>query len=479
MEPPKRKKIAVVLIHGMGEPVPMDNIRSFVDTVWVQDTAVQWQAPAGEGAGDVWAKPERLTHSYELRRITTRWTRARAGAPGEQGPRIDFFEGYWADLAEGTKLREVYDRVWGLLLRRWDQVPKGLHPAWLLLWLLAIIVLLSGAASLLPWLSGGQKLIAAVVAVVIAVVMNRFVGPYAGDVAKYTRPDPRNIAVRKSVRDRMIQLLDDLHASKAYERIVVVGHSLGAIVAYDAISLLWATRAAAMSMAEGTAAYHALRMVEASARALADAAPEAAAQARDDYRAAQKAFRLALRDSAARSRDGAKGEDWLISDFVTLGSPLTHAGFLLARDGADLERRQVELQYPTCPPRFELVDSEQRAKIAQDGAGSAQEPIVAQGGRVFSFYKSPKLWIVHHAAPFAAVRWTNIHDPHRLVFLGDIISGPAAGVFGPGVRDISLKDLRGQAGRFSHTKYWDQPKPGESPAPLQALRAAVDLLDEA
>jgi hypothetical protein len=31
---------------------------------------------------------------------------------------------------------------------------------------------------------------------------------------------------------------------------------------------------------------------------------------------------------------------------------------------------------------------------------------------------------LHRAAPFAVVRWTNIYDPAKLVFFGDIIGGP-------------------------------------------------------
>jgi hypothetical protein len=42
-------------------------------------------------------------------------------------------------------------------------------------------------------------------------------------------------------------------------------------------------------------------------------------------------------------------------------------------------------------------------------------------------------WMLHHAAPFAAVRWTNVYDPATLVFFGDVIGGPLASVFGPAI----------------------------------------------
>ena len=84
-------------------------------------------------------------------------------------------------------------------------------------------------------------------------------------------------------------------------------------------------------------------------------------------------------------------------------------------------------------------------------------------------------WQLHHATPFAAVSWTNIHDPARLIFAGDIISGPLAFRFGKGVRDVDLRALRGQSICFSHTHYWRLPRSGLAGANVRALREALDL----
>src|SRR5205807_10269688 len=111
------------------------------------------------------------------------------------------------------------------------------------------------------------------------------------------------------------------------------------------------------------------------------------------------------------------------------------------------------LVIPTNPPQFQKIESEQREKIVagrEPPAAGVWGPPVG----LFSYFVADRKWAMHHAAPFAAVRWTNIHDPHRLIFQGDIISGPVAPVFGPGVLDIDLKALRGQSRRFSHTRYW-------------------------
>ena len=38
--PGGRKKIAVVVTHGMGEQIPMETLRGFVEAAWVRDTDV-------------------------------------------------------------------------------------------------------------------------------------------------------------------------------------------------------------------------------------------------------------------------------------------------------------------------------------------------------------------------------------------------------------------------------------------------------
>ena len=42
---------------------------------------------------------------------------------------------------------------------------------------------------------------------------------------------------------------------------------------------------------------------------------------------------------------------WLITDFITLGSPLTHGILLLASSREDFESRKEQRELVTCPPR--------------------------------------------------------------------------------------------------------------------------------
>jgi hypothetical protein len=89
----------------------------------------------------------------------------------------------------------------------------------------------------------------------------------------------------------------------------------------------------------------------------------------------------------------------------------------------------------------------------------------------------------HHAAVFAAVRWTNIFDYASFPAFGDVVSGAIdEQQFGPGVRNQRVEIRRGKfplwRRRFTHTVYWrltngTWAKPDDHVA---KLRAALNLL---
>src|ERR1700681_1517504 len=97
---PRLKRQAVLVIHGIGEQKPMETLRSFVSAVL-----------PGEG---VFSKPDTISLSYELRRLTTKLKTRQV---------TDFFELYWADKVEGTKFRHLFQWLRGLLLRTPTRVP--------------------------------------------------------------------------------------------------------------------------------------------------------------------------------------------------------------------------------------------------------------------------------------------------------------------------------------------------------------------
>ena len=65
----------------------------------------------------------------------------------------------------------------------------------------------------------------AVVAFYLA-VNAAFLQPYLGDAGRYFRGSPANVAVRRTIRKEAVDMLDRLHASGLYDRIIVVAHSL-------------------------------------------------------------------------------------------------------------------------------------------------------------------------------------------------------------------------------------------------------------
>ena len=333
-------KQAIVVIHGIGEQRPMDTITEFVRAVWETDPDVCRNGkplPA-----ETWSKPDVRTGSLELRRITTRESTPTPAFP--RGVRSDFYELYWADLSAGSTWEQVRSWVTGLLFRNpFTSVPGDVMLAWIALWVLCLAILALLVASVLPtgatifrtpfrsfwpfsFLLRWQTWELAAVAAFLAWLAHSVAVPYAGRVVRYTRATPDNIAARKDIRERGLALLDELH-KKDYHRIIVVGHSLGSILAYDLVGYFWARREASRTVVEGTEEFEALRRLEQSLPAFEKAPLDQAVAA---FRQAQQNLSRLLRQRPPPSGEGPDAR-WLITDLVTLGSPLAHADFLLAK----------------------------------------------------------------------------------------------------------------------------------------------------
>lgn len=498
----------------MGEQKPLETLRGFVEAVWGA-APVPRDEPSRD---DVWLVPDMRAGLRELARVTTRrnadgvatdfyelywsdllvgntmaqinaWVRGLLLRWPHQVPRESFllwivlwvlvgiivalaaYVGLTGSLAALRKLigeaETVHDRRTAaasvaaavflfLLMRRqlanvlaawtnadrlfpgiWATITPRQASASTTLSRIATILIPSAVGLALygwfPWtVLATPKTWALIVATGIAAALSAWVVPVFGDVARYVRTSPDAVSARAQIRERGVELLRALHGrtggaadrrydygdETGYERIVVVGHSLGSIIAYDVLRLFWEERGpTSRNPAKGEALAR-LRATDGYCRS-------AAARGTFD----PSAFRIQqekLAESLARQPGS-----WRITDFVTLGSPLTHAEFLVSRDRAAFEERKAERLFPTCPPMLEP-------------------------GALPSFLYSD-LKYAHHAAMFAAMRWTNIHDPGAIPFLGDFISGPCAPNFGPGVVDVAVRIDRGGAlGRLvTHTDYWN------------------------
>jgi hypothetical protein len=237
------------------------------------------------------------------------------------------------------------------------------------------------------------------------------------DAARYLHVAPPNIGIRRRIREAGVQLLKKLHSCSQYDRILVVGHSLGSVIGYDILTHLWPSyHDDHVTVPRNRRDYSALHKLEELTRQALTGSLDV-----DGYQAAQSEYLTELQT---------QGNEWLVTDFVTLGSPLAHASVLVARNGQEFKRKKDEREFPVCPP---VLDEEGR----------------------FSF-GSNSIWAPHHAAVFAPTRWTNLYFPCRYTLWGDLIGGPLATPFGRGIRDIVVEtNLR--AGIFSHTLYWTFP----------------------
>lgn len=477
--PPNFPKQAVVVIHGVGEQLPMDTLKAFVRAVWEEDEQITQNGMPDSTR--VWTKPDTRSGSLELRRITTRQSIATPTFPAIEGVadsggvRTDFYELYWADLSAGSTLDQIKTWLLGLLWRNpFKRVPHAVLTAWIALWVLSVATVYFVLAALVTpsmhilifypfgWMADWQPWIPAAIGALFGYVGANYVVPYVGRVVRYTRATPDNIAARKEIRQRGLALLEALHDGE-YERVIVVGHSLGSILGYDLINYFWATRFASHTFIESTPEFNAFRNLE---EALAAYEISNAASDLAKFHHAQRALCQTLR---RRPKEDSR---WLITDFITLGSPLTYADFLLASDTASLQLRVEMREYSVAPPIREVLDEKFLAPAKSAGLplSPRDEP------KLLSFKYPPANWQMHHAAPFSVVRWTNIYDPARFIFCGDLISGPLKTLFGKAVTDVDLRAIRNsQSWTFTHTKYWELDSAEPVPAHIAELRRALNL----
>jgi hypothetical protein len=283
-----------------------------------------------------------------------------------------------------------------------------------------------------------------------------FLQSYLGDAARYFRNSPGNVAVRREIRKQAVSTLASLHESGQYDRIIVVAHSLGSVIAYDMLRTYFSricndlpnpgNFADTIEQLDGVPFDESLT-------------PDALQANRDRFRDLSRSLVDSIArypsvlDDGKRKRRVAK---WLVTDFVTLGSPLTHAKYLMCngdtRDelDADFTRRVNEREFPTCPP---------------------------QGKNRLVFQRDADTAEFHHGAVFAFTRWTNIFFPLKQLFWGDAVGGPLGDLFGRFIEDVRVKD--GSDMLLSHTHYWDVSQSDGWQAPcIRDLEGAVNLTDK-
>jgi hypothetical protein len=232
-----------------------------------------------------------------------------------------------------------------------------------------------------------------------------------------------------------------------------VAHSLGAYVAYDGITYLWSQcgdlLGANPAVPKGSAALATLE------RLASDLPKQPTAAQVEAYQAAQRALWSELREHDS---------PWLVTDFVSVGTPMYGADVLYTKSRSEWTERVRRRELPTCPPQADLGDWNK-------GDTSLWFTYPSRSG---------ERRVVYHAAPFAPVRWTNLWFPSRWGVFGDWFGGPLAPLFGPGVRDVPVT-ARGcrWVPALAHTKYFSYPRDLGPDSPTTRLRAALGLASTA
>ena len=275
------------------------------------------------------------------------------------------------------------------------------------------------------------------------------------DVVRYLDTSPRSYAVRHDIRKGIVDLLQGLHDAGRYQRIVVVAHSLGSYIGYDAISHLWGQtspvhRGPPLVPRRDGEQPDGLRELEEAASALIDNSGSV-----DSYQDAQQRLWLGLRQD---------GNPWLITDFISFGSPMYFADQLVTRDRTKFDDRVEKRELPTCPPRPE----------------PAEYNNVNHLPRWYS-WKNHGRRVLYHGAPFAVVRWTNLWFPAHLGFLGDWFGGPLSPLFGAGIREIPLTRNRWKSWipGYAHALYLHFLDDERQESVTTHLRLALDLASTA
>ncbi len=398
---------AVIIIHGIGEQRPMETLRGFVLGVLGSEIGV-------DSRPRFYSKPDLNAKGYERRRF-------RAFDADEDS---DFIEFYWQHLMPVGGWAFILTWLFSLMRRPAKAMPPRFLMLWWVCWLALIAIVaaavIGGIAEVrgtpIPWLTLPSLTgTAAIVVGVLGAVVRSFVG----DAAIYLNPGARTVDARNKIRASGMALLERVQKDGRYDRVIVVGHSLGSVIGYDILNLAWQRASDAFR-----------RKVEAGGIVVGEANQPALAAA--EALAAAGSVSAEARRSATRALHAEQrtlGVQWLVTDFVTLGSPLAHSALLLARGPKDLERRTGERELPTAPPF-----REDGTHFAYRRAGCIKDPAKPNDPG-----EPASARVVDHAAVFAVIVWTNLYFPCRVLFYGDLVGGPISPVLGPGVVDCAVQ----------------------------------------
>ena len=119
---------AIVIVHGMGEQRPLDQLKGFVDTAF----------PPIDGERVYVSRPDKVTDSYEARRYLAP---RQVDDEEEVYAQTELYELHWAHLMKGNRVDDLWPTFSRVLFQPPWRVPKGLRIVWLIFWVLIVLAL--------------------------------------------------------------------------------------------------------------------------------------------------------------------------------------------------------------------------------------------------------------------------------------------------------------------------------------------------
>jgi len=449
----KKRRAAVVMVHGMGEQRPLETLLNFADFVadpspterQRQTQKYVWGTHhSDDHVPAYFSRPTAHDDAFESRYIVIQ------GDKASQRDQLDVFEYHWAYKMQGNRFSDIFATTARVLFRFPWSVPYGLRGIWLITWaiLTATVALClkneatlvkqfetEGLGMFLKAVIGATALgvtagLAAASLGIIRWILKRIIKPkivsHFVDVIRYLDTSPRSYAARKAIRKGMVDLLETLNQDERYDRVIVVAHSLGGYIAYDALTYYWTQVNQDFDRALDKEAIDELEKAAKPLMRIPWLAFKGHGNLLAQFREKQKRLWFAMRKA---------GNPWKVTDFISVGTPMYMADILFTKNREAFDDRVRKRHLATCPPRSDYASNV--ADVSDDPEFSYPHEIKGQDASGRKQHVESD--VLYHAAPFSVVRWTNMWFPARLSFFGDWFGGPLANLFGYGIRDIPLK----------------------------------------
>lgn len=267
-------RIAVIVSHGMGEQVPFETLNAVAEALWKRQSDAPMDASSARvryvAFGDDWLPRVELT------------LRARDGDHFD----VHLYEVYWAPLTEGkVTARDAIGFLLGAAMRGIRYCARGSFDRWIfgrrvvfalprrgvvqlgvaLIAFLALLLGFLGVATAtvaeivrflhpgatppppnwLPDLPDVWMLGALAASLVVSAALRWFLVQSVGDVAAYISAHraSRFAEIRRAIQDVARRVTRNVYAARdgesgepQYAHVMMVGHSLGSVIAYDMLN---------------------------------------------------------------------------------------------------------------------------------------------------------------------------------------------------------------------------------------------------